>query len=84
MEKKVVGKISHYYAKIGVAVVDLSGELATGDAVSIEGPGTSVNQKVDSMQIEKKAVQAARQGQSVGLKVSDRVRKGDTVFKVMA
>jgi translation elongation factor EF-1alpha len=79
-EKKLVGKITHYFGKIGVAVVELSGDLKTGDAVSIEGPTTNFKQGVESMQIEHKPVTTAKKGQSIGMKVSDRVREGDEVF----
>lgn len=84
VEKKAVGKIAHYYNKIGVAVVDVTGEIKVGDTLSIEGSSTNVKQKVTTMQIEHKAIQAAKKGQSVGMKVADRVREGDVVYKVLA
>mgnify|MGYP001564339344 CR=1 FL=1 len=83
VEKKPIGKIAHYYNKIGVAVVDVTGELNVGDDISIEGSSTNVRQRVGSMQVEHKSVQAAKRGQSVGMKVSDRVREGDVVYKVL-
>lgn len=82
MEKKLVGKVSHYFTKIGVAVVDLSGELRVGDRISIEGPTTNFQQVVESMQIEHQNVQSAGAGQSVGLKVAQRVREKDLVYKL--
>ncbi|MEM2865772.1 MAG: hypothetical protein QXM46_03960 [Candidatus Hadarchaeales archaeon] len=82
MEKKLVGKVSHYFTKIGVAVVDLSGELKVGDRISIEGPTTNLQQVVESMQIEHQNVQSAGAGQSVGLKVAQRVREKDLVYKL--
>lgn len=81
-EKKLVGKISHYYSKIDVAVVDLSDTLTKGDMISIEGMTTNFQQPVDSMQIEHKDVTTANRGDSVGLKVKDRVRNGDNVYRV--
>jgi putative protease len=81
-EKKLVGRITHYFSKIGVAVIELSGQLKVGDEISIEGTATNVSQKVDSMQIEHKNVGEAKKGESVGMKVVDRVREGDMVFKV--
>ena len=83
MEKKLIGQISHYYSKIGVAVVDLTDLLKVGDKISIEGPSTSVEQVVDSMQIEHKDVQAAKKGQSIGMRVSDKVREKDNVYRVV-
>jgi translation elongation factor EF-1alpha len=81
-EKKLVGKVRHYFTNINVAVIDLSSTLKVGDEISIEGATTNVTQKVDSMQIEHKNVVEAKKGQSVGMKVADRVREGDVVFKV--
>jgi len=82
-DKKEVGKIAHYFTNIGVAVVELSGELKEGDKISIEGANTNVQQDASSMQIDRKPVESAGKGQSVGLKVKDRVREGDKVFKVV-
>jgi putative protease len=80
--KKKVGNISHYFSKISVAVVDLSSELKSGDLITIEGPSTNIKQKVTSMQVEHKAVASAKKGDSVGLKVPDKVKEGDLVYKV--
>ena len=77
-----IGKVVHYFTKIGVAIVDLDGSLCIGDRIQILGPTTSFNQSVESMQIEHKAVKKVKAGDSIGLKVNDRCRKGDTVFKI--
>lgn len=84
VERKEVGKISHYYEKISVAVVDLTNTLKTGDEIIIEGPSTSVRQTVDSMQIEHENIPTAKKGQSIGLKVSGKVKEKDVVYKVVA
>ena len=81
-EKKLVGKVRHYFSKIGVAVIDVESVLRVGDEISIEGTSTNVQQRIDSMQVEHKNVSEAKKGESVGLKVSDRVREGDLVFRV--
>jgi len=81
-EKKLVGKITHYFTKIGVAVIELTDTVSVGDTISIEGPSTNFQQKVDSMQIEHKNVKVAKKGESIGLKVMDRVREIDSVYKV--
>ena len=81
-EKKLVGKITHYFSKIGVAVVELSDELKVGDRISIEGHTTNLQQSVSSMQIEHQNVEKAGPGQSIGLKVEQRVREGDLVYKI--
>jgi putative protease len=82
MEKQPVGKVTHYFTKIGVAVVELTGELKVGDRVSIEGATTNFEQTVNSMQIEHKDVTVATAGQAIGLKVDQRVREGDLVYKL--
>ena len=81
-EKKLVGKITHYYNKIDVAIVELEDDLQQGDSISIEGAATNVQQTVDSMQVEHEPVKAAHKGDAVGLKVIERVRPGDVVYKV--
>jgi len=82
MEKKEIGKIGHFYGKISVAVVDLTDTLKVGDKILIEGPTTSVEQVVDSMQIEHENIDVAKKGQSIGLKIAGSVREKDTVFKI--
>ena len=82
VEKKLIGKVAHYFTKIGVGVIELSDELKVGDRISIEGMTTNLQQTVDSMQIEHENVQSASPGQSVGLKVGQRVREGDLVYKL--
>lgn len=77
-----VGEVSHYFTKIGVAVVDLSAPLSRGDRVAIKGMTTNFEQEVESMQIEHEIVEKARKGDSIGLKVADRVREGDIVYKL--
>ncbi len=82
-KKKLVGKVTHYFTKIGVGVIELSDELRVGDRISIEGSTTNFQQVVESMQIERQPVQSAGPGQSIGLKVKDRVREGDLVYKIL-
>jgi putative protease len=79
-----IGAIGNYYSKISVAVVDLTGKLGVGDTVRVKGATTDFRQKVESMQIEHANVQTAGPGQSIGLRVTDKVRKGDIVYKVLA
>ncbi len=84
MEKseKPVGKITHYYSKIGVGIIELKDSLKVGDKIKIKGHSTEFEQDVDSIQIDHKEVKEANSGQIVGLKVDDKVREGDEVFKV--
>jgi putative protease len=76
-----VGDVSHYYTNISVAVVDLVSTLKVGDKITVRGATTEYTQLVKSMQIMHESVEEAGAGDSIGLKVSDRVRKGDEVFK---
>jgi len=83
MEKKEIGRISHYFGKIGVAAIRLSDELKPGDTISIEGAHTNFEQVVESIRIDKDEVPVATAGQEVGTKVKDKAREGDTVYKVI-
>jgi len=83
MEKQPIGKVTHYFTKIGVAVIELTGELKVGDRISIEGATTNFQQVVNSMQIEHEDVQVATAGQAIGLKVDQRVRDEDLVYKLV-
>jgi len=80
-EGKEVGRITHYFSKIGVAVVELSDTLNLGDTVRIKGAHTDFKQKVTSMQIEHKPIQSAKKGQSIGLKLDQKAHENDVVFK---
>src|SRR5438105_15796932 len=84
MERKKVGEVFHFFGHIGVAAIRLTeGSLAIGDTVQIQGPTTNVEQTVDSLQIEHATVSTAGAGQEVGMKVRDRVREKDFVYKLM-
>ena len=76
-----VGRITHFFSKISVCVIELSAPLAVGDTIAIKGPTTDFEQPVESMQIEHNNVQRAEAGQSIGLKVAQRVRENDMVYK---
>ncbi|MCD6457034.1 MAG: hypothetical protein J7K81_09660 [Methanophagales archaeon] len=83
VEKKLVGKVTHYFSKIGVAVVELSDDVKVGDRIKVEGATTSFEQVIESMEIENEKVELATVGQSIGLKMKDRVRLHDNVYKIM-
>ncbi len=76
-----VGHITHFFSKINVAVVELSLPLSVGDNILVKGPTTDFEQTVDSLQIERKAIQKAEGGQSVGLKTVQPVKEKDVVYK---
>ncbi len=81
-KEKEIGKITHFFTKISVGVIKLSGTLKEGDKIHVKGATTDFKQAVKSMQIEHEQVKEAKKGQSIGLKVSKPVREGDAVFKV--
>jgi putative protease len=76
-----VGRITHFFSKISVAIVDLTSPLAVGDRILVKGPVTDFEQVVDSMQIEHQNVPKAESGQSIGLKTVQHVREKDVVYK---
>jgi len=81
-ELQEVGKVTHFFSKINVAVIELAATLTVGDRIRIQGPTTNFEQTVESMQIEHANVKTAKAGQSIGLKVKERVREKDTVYKI--
>lgn len=81
MEKEI-GTVSGYFSHVGVAAIKLSGDLKVGDKIHIKGYTTDFEQKIGSMQIEKKNVKQAKKGHHIGIKVSEKVRPGDKVFLV--
>jgi len=83
-EEEEVGRVMDYFAKIGVAGIDLTAKLRVGDTIRIKGHTTDLEQVVESMQIERDSVEEAGAGDKIGIKVNDRCRGGDHVFKISA
>jgi len=81
-ELQEVGKVTHFFPKINVAIVELTATLSIGDKIRVQGPTTDFEQTVQSMQIEHENVKTANKGQGIGLKMDERVRENDTVYKV--
>lgn len=79
-----VGKITHYYDKIGVAVVSVESPISLGDQIEIRDKNEvqKFTQTVSSMQIEHKSINEAQKGQEIGLKIDQEVKEGDLVYKV--
>ena len=78
-----VGHVSHFFSKIGVAILELTSPLSVGDKILVKGPSTDFDQVVESMQVEHKNIQRAEAGQSVGLKLVQHARERDLVYKKM-
>jgi putative protease len=85
MEREKVGEVFHYFSKLGVAAIRLTdGGLKVGETIQIQGPTTNLTETVESMQIEQTPVKFATKGQSVGIRVKDKVREKDLVYRVTA
>jgi putative protease len=82
MPEKTIGKVEDFFSRPVVAGVDMTGTLKVGDKVHIMGHTTDIEMVIESMQIDNADVTKAKKGDSVGIKVPDRVRRGDTVYKV--
>ena len=83
-EEEEVGRVMDCFAKIGVAGIDLTAKLRVGDTIRIKGHTTDLEQSVESMQIDRDSVEEAGPGDKIGIKVNDRCRGGDHVYRVTA
>ncbi len=79
-EKKPIGEVTHYYDKIGVAVVKFSKGVKTGDTIQFKGAHTDFTQAIGSMQFDHKSIESAKKGDEVGMKVDEHVKEGDQIF----
>ena len=84
MPEVEIGEVTDFFARPVVAGIQLTAPLKVGDSIHIVGHTTDMELTVDSMQINNVNVKQAKAGDAIGIKVSDRVRRGDTVFKVTA
>lgn len=82
MVEKIVGKVSHFFPKICVAIVEVKGALKVGDKVKFVKDSESFEQVVSSMQIDYAPVKEAKKGQSIGMKVDQPVKTGAEVYKI--
>ena len=78
-----IGRVSGFFVKPSVAVVELTADVTVGESVYIKGHTTDLLQVLESMQVDRQPVSVARAGQSVGLKVHDRCRRHDVVYRVV-
>ena len=81
-KEKSIGKVTHYFGKIDVAIIELTKTLKVGKKLRFSGHGADFEQQVESMQIEHKEVQKAKKKESVGVKVDQKVKEGTEVFLV--
>jgi len=82
MPEERVGIVKDYFAKIGVAGIDVEKTLRVGDRIHIKGHTTDLEETVESIQIEHAQVEQAKRGDAIGIKVADRCRGGDVVYRV--
>ena len=81
-EEKLIGKITHYFDKLEVAVIKLTGALKVGDEIHVIGGEVDFTQKVKDMQIDHKSVKSAKAKNAIGLKIEEKAREGYRVFKI--
>ncbi len=82
MPEVEIGKVSDFFAHPVVAGIELTAPLKAGEAIHIKGHTTDIELTVESMQVDNADVKEAKAGDAIGIKVGDRVRRGDTVYKV--
>ncbi len=82
MSEEIIGTVSDFFAQPVVAGIELTGGLKVGDKIHIKGHTTDLEMEVGSIQIDNAQIDEAKAGDSIGVKVGERVRGGDTVFKV--
>ncbi|MCP4653564.1 MAG: hypothetical protein GY858_09335 [Candidatus Omnitrophica bacterium] len=83
MQEQEIGVVDHFFGKISVGMIKLSGELKVGDTICIKGKQTDFSQKIESMRIEFDNVTEAKEGDKVGIKVAQSVHANDKVYKVI-
>ena len=84
MEEKEIGIVSNYFSNISVAAVEITdGTVSVGDTLHFLGHTTDFESRVSSMQIEHKSVTEVKKGDSVGIKVTEKVREKDKVYKIV-
>ena len=83
MEEKEIGKITHYYGKVSVGIIELKEQLKIGDTIRVKGAHDDFTQKVDSIQIEHNSIVEAKKGDEIGVKLIQPVHSNDKVYKVV-
>jgi len=82
MAEKQIGKITHFFGNISVGVIELTDTLKTGDKIKVAANAGEFEQVIQSMQIDRKPIQEANAGQSIGVKLDQKAKEGDIVYKV--
>lgn len=79
---KLIGKITHYFANVKVAVIKLSDKLQLGETIRIIGGETDFSQEISSIEVDHQKIKKAKKGEEIGLKVKEKVREGYKVYRV--
>lgn len=79
-EEKLIGKVTHYYGKLGVAIIELSEPLEVGQTIHFKGAHDDFTQEVTDLQYERQAIPEGKPGQQVGVKVQEKIHENDQVF----
>ena len=79
---KLIGKVTHYYNKISVAIIELESEIEVGEMVRFWGKKTDFSQRIESLQKNHQNIFKAEKGEVVGVKVEQEVEEGDEVYKI--
>jgi len=83
MVEEKIGIVDHYFTHISVAAIKITDkELKVGDTIHIIGSHTDFTQKIDKMEIERNPIEIAKPGDAIGIKVKDRVREHDIIYKI--
>ncbi|HHH79622.1 MAG: hypothetical protein J7L32_02975 [Thermoplasmata archaeon] len=84
MVEEKIGVVEHFFNKVSVAAIKMTdGELKVGDTIHIVGATTDFTQKVDRIEIDRQPIEVAKPGDEIGIKVNERVREKDTVYKIV-
>jgi len=82
MKQKPIGKITHYYGHLGVAIIKFNRNVKKGEEVHFRGAHTDFTQEIESIQYDHEDIEVAKKGQDVGIKVKEKVREGDEIYSV--
>lgn len=78
--KDQIGKITHFYSKLGVGIIKLTKGLKVGDTIQVKGNTSDFKQKIEEIQLDHKSIEKGEKGQEIGVKLNEKVRDGDVVF----
>jgi len=80
--EKPVGKVTHFFSNIGVAIIELEGALKVGDRIKMVVGDAEIEQDVDSMEVDHQKIQEAKKGDVIGIKVAEKIKEGIVVYKI--